>query len=62
MVNKEEVFAFLDGLRESGDVNMWGAGPYLVAAFDVKRDESHELLKEWMNTFPRRQESKECQP
>lgn len=62
MVNKEEVFAFLDGLRESGDINMFGAGPYLVAAFDVKRNEAHDLLREWMNTFPRKQEQKECTP
>ena len=52
---KEEVFVFLDNLRESGVTNMFGAGPYIRSAYpEVTRSESHELLSEWMQTFDER--------
>lgn len=57
----DEMLEFLDGLRESGVTNMWGAAPYLEDAFDELRDErpslihsskmAGEALVYWMNTF-----------
>jgi len=51
---REEMFAFLDALRESGVVNMFGAGPYLAEEFGLKRDEATKVLAEWMRTFAER--------
>ena len=52
---KEEIFAFLDELRESGITNMYGAGSYIRYAFpEIGAAESRTLLKEWMDTFSER--------
>ena len=48
---EEQVFEFLDELRESGVTNMYGAGPYIREEFGATRDESHALLGDWMRTF-----------
>lgn len=53
-IEKTEVFEYLDELRESGVTNMFGAVPYIEAAFDVKRSEASKLLGEWMETFSQR--------
>lgn len=51
---------FLDDLRESGDTNMFGAAPYLVAEFPELADgkasfnspqKAREILGYWMETF-----------
>jgi hypothetical protein len=44
-----EVFQFLNGLRESGKTNMFGARPYLVDEFDLSKNQSAELLSMFMN-------------
>ena len=48
---KEEMFDYLETLRQSGIINMFGAAPYLQEAFDIKRAESREILKEWMENY-----------
>lgn len=53
-VNKDEVFVYLDGLRESGITNMWGAGPYIQTEFEIDNNEARELVLEWMKTFEER--------
>jgi len=45
---------FLDGLRESGVTNMFGAGSYLKEEFGVNRAESHTILCYWMKLFAER--------
>ena len=50
----EEVFRYLDELRESGVTNMYGASPSLIEEFDCTRGESQQLLKKWMDTFNER--------
>jgi len=52
--SKTIVFEFLDGLRESGITNMYGAGSYLEDEFRITRKESNSLLDEWMKTFAER--------
>ena len=42
---------YLDGLRESGVVNMFGAGQYLQEAFGLEKREARAILKEWMKTY-----------
>jgi len=51
MPDREEVFAFLDILRQSGVTNMFGAGPYLEQAFDIDRREAKTVLLEWMRQY-----------
>lgn len=47
--DREEFFAYLDRLRESGETNMFGARPYLVREFpELTPDEASTLLSEWM--------------
>lgn len=53
-IDKEEVFEFLDNLRESGVTNMFGAAPYLEEAFNLPRKEARAILIEWMETFEER--------
>ena len=51
---REEYFAYLDELRESGITNMCGARPYLVDEFGLSKKEAGSILTEWMQTFSRR--------
>ena len=53
-MDKETVFLYLDILRDSGVVNMFGAGPWLEDEFGVDIIEARELLIEWMHTFRER--------
>jgi hypothetical protein len=53
-MNKENMFAFLDSVRETGAINMFGAAPYLQEAFDLSRREAKDILLEWMKTFGER--------
>ena len=43
-----KVFNFLNDLRDSGEVNMYGARPYLVDEFDLDKKDSSELLSMYM--------------
>jgi hypothetical protein len=55
IIDKEEMFEYLDTLRETGVTNMFGAAPYLQQAFDLERKEAKSILIEWMNTYDQRQ-------
>ncbi len=53
-MNKEKlntVFAYLDELRDSGDVNMLGATEKLIADFEMPEIEAKQFLQLWMDTF-----------
>lgn len=45
------VFTYLDGLRESGQVNMFGAGQYVEAVFCMEPREARKFTQAWMDTF-----------
>lgn len=47
----EEHKEFLDQLRDSGEVNMFGAVPLLEDAFDLTRKEARIILAEWMESY-----------
>jgi hypothetical protein len=51
MENKQEYFEFLNVLRESGKINMFGAAPYLQETFGLKRYEARDIVIEWMENF-----------
>ncbi len=52
---KEDIFAFLDNVRESGSINMFGAAPVLQEVFGLDRRDARDMLLEWMDTFAERQ-------
>lgn len=56
---EEAIFCYLDRLRESGVVNMYGACPYLMIAFGLEHKEAQVFLSRWMNTFGERHNGKE---
>ena len=47
----DEHLRFLDGLRESGACNMFGAGKHIVEMFDVDRSDAKKIVLYWMETF-----------
>ncbi len=51
---RNEVFEYLDALRESGITNMFGAAPYLMEEFGFDKQEASRWLVEWMQTFSER--------
>lgn len=51
MVNKEDVFSFLNDLRASGKINMFGAGVYVQELYSLERREANALVAEWMQNF-----------
>lgn len=51
---EEKVFDYLDDLRESGVINMFGAGRYIQVNFGVDRAEASRLLSLWMATYSER--------
>ncbi len=44
-------FAYLDNLRASGDINMFGAGLFLRREFLLEREGASAVLSAWMSTF-----------
>ena len=54
MTLQEKVNVFLDDLRESGAINMFGAAPYVADAFGVSKYEARDLVINWMETFGER--------
>lgn len=50
----DEHLEFLDGLRETGVTNMFGAAPFLEQAFDIDIKTARAYLTYWMRTFGER--------
>ena len=44
-------FKWLDDLRSSGDMNMFGAAPYLADAFGLEKSAARKIVQQWANTF-----------
>ena len=42
---------YLDNLRDSGVINMFGAGEFLMSKFGLDKREANKILLEWMQTF-----------
>ena len=47
----EEIFPYLDSLRESGITNMYGAHRYIIEEFSINKDMAIKLVQAWMETF-----------
>lgn len=52
--NLDAIFDYLDGLRESGSINMFSAAPYIAEEFGLNRQQSKQALSSWMATFSER--------
>jgi hypothetical protein len=50
-VDQETINNYLDDLRDSGVVNMFGAAPYLERKFDLSAEEAQSKLASWMESF-----------
>ena len=51
-LEKKPYFKFLNELRESGTINMFGAAPFLEDEFpELNRQEAKEVFYEWMESF-----------
>lgn len=48
---KEEVYGYLNDLRESGVTNMFGAGSYLQDEFEMDSKTARVWLSQWMKDF-----------
>lgn len=49
---KNKHLVFLDGLRDSGATNMFGAQPCLMREYPkLTKNEVEEILEYWMETF-----------
>jgi len=54
MDNNKEYFEFLDDLRDSGTVNMFGASVDLREEFGLDKTEARKILDQWMDTYDER--------
>ena len=48
---EQEVFDYLDDLRESGITNMFGASPYVAEEFEMNKDLARKYLTNWMENY-----------
>ena len=44
-------FRTLEQIRKSGKINMFGAAPYLMSAFNLPRKEAMSVLVAWMESY-----------
>ena len=51
MATQNEYWIYLEKLRRSGVVNMYGASPYLERAFGISEKEARKILVEWMENY-----------
>jgi len=48
---RDEVYLYLEKLRESGETNMFGAGVYLEKHFKLPKGKAREYLADWMKQY-----------
>lgn len=48
---KNKYWIYLENLKQSGVVNMFGAAPYLQKTFDLSEEEATNILSEWMKNY-----------
>ena len=50
-VSQKEINDYLNFLRTTGDVNMFGSVPYIQAVFGIDKAEATAALNQWMKDF-----------
>lgn len=53
MKTTNKYWIYLENLRRSGTVNMFGAVPYLVDEFCLPEVEAKQILADWMKKYNR---------
>ena len=48
---RDEVYLYLEQLRESGETNMFGAGVYLQKHFELSKEKAIMYLSDWMKQY-----------
>ena len=48
---RNEVYLYLEQLRDSGETNMFGAGVYLQKHFELPKSQAIMYLTDWMRSF-----------
>jgi aryl-alcohol dehydrogenase-like predicted oxidoreductase len=48
---KEDVFEYLEELRESGEINMFEAISYIEETFEISRNMARKFLIDWMESY-----------
>ena len=49
---KDMHLKFLDALRDNGKINMFGAPPYLMKAYEsLSEDDARSIVAYWMKTY-----------
>ena len=51
MKTANEYWIYLENLRRSGIVNMYGAGEYLEINFGLSAQEAYKILADWMHNY-----------
>ncbi|MCA9936541.1 MAG: hypothetical protein H6662_15470 [Ardenticatenaceae bacterium] len=51
---EDDVFIYLDALRDSGVTNIFGARPYLEQEFGFEKQEAQQWLTRWIETYAAR--------
>ena len=51
---KQEIFVYLDDLRESGETNMFGSPLYVQEEFGMSPESASHIVGRWMKTFSER--------
>ena len=46
-----KILKYLDQLRESGEVNMFGSAAYVQEEFELSRKDAQRVVEEWMRQF-----------
>lgn len=50
-MTSNKYWRYLEALRRTGIVNMYGATPYLMQDFGLTRSEAKKILLDWMNNY-----------
>lgn len=48
---EKKAFRYLQLLRESGTINMFGAGEFVASKFKMDKNEARKILSLWMDNF-----------
>jgi hypothetical protein len=54
MITQKEIFVYLDDLRKSDIVNMFGARTHLMQVFDIPPARASATIDAWKKTYKQR--------
>ena len=53
---RNEVYIYLEQLRETGQTNMFGAGVYIQKHFELPKDKAIMYLTDWIKSYNKGEE------